>query len=60
MPTMVNTLAKCAERPKAHTGHLQLAHHDAQNRLQHFFFADGGMHLARGLKQRLEPRYLLL
>ena len=45
---------------KRRAGHLQLAHHDAQHRLQHFFFADGGVHLARGLKQRLQPRHLLL
>ncbi len=45
---------------KRRAGHLQLAHHDAQHRLQHFFFADGGMHLARGLEQRLQPRHLLL
>ncbi len=45
---------------KGRAGHLQLAHHDAQHGLQHFLFADGGVHLARSLKQRLQPRHLLL
>ena len=45
---------------KRRAGHLQLAHHDAQDGLEDFFLADRRVHLARGLKQRLQPEHLLL
>ena len=45
---------------KRGSGHLQLAHHDAQDRLQHLFLADSRVHLARGLEQRPQPRHQLL
>ena len=45
---------------KRRAGHLQFAHHDAQHRLQHLLFADGRVHLPRGLEQRLQAQYLLL
>ena len=41
-------------------GHFEFAHDDAQHCAEHLFFADGGVNLARGLKQRLEARHLLL
>ena len=41
-------------------GHLQFTDHDAQHLLQHFFLVDGGVDLPAGLKQRLQPRHLLL
>ncbi len=49
-----------AGRGKGRAIHLQLAHDDAQHLLQHFVFVDGGVDLARGLKQRLQARHLLL
>jgi hypothetical protein len=41
-------------------GHFQLAHHDAQHRLQHFFRPNRRMHLPRDLQQCLQAGHLLL
>jgi hypothetical protein len=45
---------------KCSAGHLKLAHHDAQHGVEDLFFADGGVHLARGFKKGLKTRHLLL
>ncbi len=45
---------------KSRAFHLQLADHDTQHLHQHFFFEGSRVDLARGLKQSLQARHLLL
>jgi hypothetical protein len=45
---------------ESRAGHLELPHDDAQHLLEDLIFMDGGVDLARGLKERLQARYLLL